>query len=104
MEQKQGRSPAISIVARVYQKEERHPASLASIDGFLEATGWNHGVIVVRDGSGDRTAACAGATGARVLRHDEDHGRGYPVRWRGYDRRLRNPSDATLVGDGASLK
>jgi glycosyltransferase involved in cell wall biosynthesis len=46
----------------------------------LEAKAHVDEVVVVDDGSKDRTAAVAAAAGARVLRHDSNRGKGMAVR------------------------
>ena len=55
-------------------------------------------VVVVDDGSRDRTAAAAEAAGAEVLRHDGNRGKGAAIR-SGLDRVLRGPWTHVLLLD-----
>ena len=59
------------------------------------------GVIVVDDGSADRTAAIAAERGATVLRNGRNLGKGASL-WRGMQAALANGAErvVTLDGDG----
>lgn len=72
---------SISIVIPAYNEEARLPATLARICACLARGGWGvHEIVVVDDGSRDRTAAIAEAAGVRVLRNPGNRGKGYSVR------------------------
>jgi glycosyltransferase involved in cell wall biosynthesis len=58
----------LSVVIPAHNEERRLPATLAALGRALAETGIaSHEVIVVDDGSIDRTAALAAETGARVV-------------------------------------
>jgi dolichyl-phosphate beta-glucosyltransferase len=72
---------SISIIIPAYNEEKRLPGTLASIGRYLEKTRWEFAeIIVVNDGSGDKTADVASAAGARVLDNPGNRGKGYSVR------------------------
>lgn len=71
--------PFLSIVIPAYNEERRLPATLAAIKAFLVNEPYTAEVIVVDDGSEDRTAEVAEAAGATVLRC-EHRGKGFAVR------------------------
>jgi UDP-N-acetylglucosamine---dolichyl-phosphate N-acetylglucosaminyltransferase len=56
-------------------------------------------VVVVDDGSTDRTAACAAAAGATVVRHADNRGKGAAVRT-GLAQALAGPHSHLLLIDG----
>lgn len=60
-------------------------------------------VLVVDDGSKDRTAAIAIAEGVRVLRHDRNFGKGRALRT-GFDYVVRSTSDQMVVTMDADLQ
>src|SRR3972149_6682779 len=55
-------------------------------------------IIVVDDGSSDRTAAVAASLGARVVRHTSNRGKGAALQT-GFDFFLETPYDALLTMD-----
>ncbi len=72
--------PLLSIVIPAYNEERRLPTTLAAIMAFLANEPYSSEVIVVDDGSDDRTAEIAAATpGVTVLRCDH-RGKGFAVR------------------------
>ena len=76
--------PFLSIVIPAYNEEERLVASLAKIASYLDAGGIDAEILVVDDGSKDRTAELAekalnGRRG-RVVGNGENRGKGYSVR------------------------
>ena len=81
-------SPALSLVVPAYNEEKRLPVSLARIAEWLgsRAPRLTAEVLVVDDGSSDRTAAVAEKTAAglglsfRVIRLPENRGKGAAVR------------------------
>lgn len=73
-------APFLSIVIPAYNEERRLPSTLATIMAFLAHEPYTAEVIVVDDGSDDRTAEIAAATpGVTVLR-GEHRGKGFAVR------------------------
>ena len=76
--------PFLSIVVPAYNEEERLVASIGKIEAYLDAAGIDAEILVVDDGSKDRTAelaakALVGRRG-RVLRNGDNRGKGYSVR------------------------
>lgn len=77
--------PELSIVIPAYNEELRLPVTLASIAAYLGASSRSVEVIVVDDGSRDRTAAVAHSfrheiPSLRVISNGENRGKGYSVR------------------------
>jgi len=78
-------SPDLSIIIPAYNEELRLPATLESIAAFLPALGGNIEVIVVDDGSKDKTSAVAESfrskiPGIRAVSNGVNRGKGYSVR------------------------
>jgi dolichyl-phosphate beta-glucosyltransferase len=72
---------SISIIIPAYNEESRLPATLQTVRDYLASTGWDFSeIVVVNDGSGDRTAAVAKDAGARVLDNWGNRGKGYSVK------------------------
>jgi len=76
--------PFLSIVIPAYNEEDRLVASLAKIASYLDAGGIDAELLVVDDGSKDKTAELAakaleGRRG-RVVGNGENRGKGYSVR------------------------
>ena len=76
--------PFLSIVIPAYNEEGRLVASLQSILSYLDTAGVDAEVLVVDDGSKDRTAMLAAKAleGRRgqVIRNGENRGKGFSVR------------------------
>ncbi|HEX5418014.1 MAG TPA: glycosyltransferase family 2 protein, partial [Chloroflexota bacterium] len=66
----------VSVVIPAYNEEGAVRAQVESIREVLTAHDLTHEIIVVDDGSTDRTAAEALAAGARVLQHQQNRGYG----------------------------
>ncbi|MBS1841596.1 MAG: glycosyltransferase family 2 protein [Acidobacteria bacterium] len=78
-------APALSIIVPSYNEELRLPPSLIRIADYIRESGRTTEVIVVDDGSKDRTAAVAEAfrtqiPNLRVVSNGENRGKGYSVR------------------------
>jgi dolichyl-phosphate beta-glucosyltransferase len=76
--------PFLSIVVPAYNEEKRLGATLEKITAYLDAAGIDAEILVVDDGSKDKTAELAakaleGRRG-RVVRNGENRGKGYSVR------------------------
>jgi glycosyltransferase involved in cell wall biosynthesis len=76
--------PFLSIVVPAYNEEARLGESVERILKYLDATGIDAEVLVVDDGSKDKTAELAEraleARRGRVIRNGENRGKGYSVR------------------------
>src|SRR5689334_14881728 len=72
---------SISIVIPAYNEENRLGPSLEKVRRYLATSGWEFSeVIVVNDGSRDRTADVARAGGAILIENPGNRGKGYTVR------------------------
>lgn len=76
--------PFLSIVIPAYNEERRLAGTLGAIAAYLDANGIDAELLVVDDGSKDKTAEMAaraleGRRG-RVLQNGENRGKGYSVR------------------------
>ena len=72
---------SISIIIPAYNEEKRLPGTLEAVKRHLGATAWEFAeIVVVNDGSRDRTAEAARAGGARVVENPVNRGKGYSVR------------------------
>jgi len=77
--------PALSIIIPSYNEELRLPQSLEAIADYIKKSGRETEVLVVDDGSNDRTAALAQTFRVRipllrVVANGENRGKGYSVR------------------------
>ncbi len=76
--------PFLSVVVPAYNEEARLVTTLEKIASYVDASGLDAEVLVVDDGSKDRTADLAAAALAgrrgRVVRNIENRGKGYSVR------------------------
>lgn len=79
--------PAISIIIPAYEEEERLSDPLRQIFAFVEAEKLNAEVIVVDDGSKDKTKETAEMVCAefpdvssKVIRYEENRGKGFAVK------------------------
>lgn len=68
----------LSVVVPAHNEEARLPSALKALRAYLSDK--EHEVIVVDDGSSDRTAEVAGESGCRVVRHPRNLGKGAAVR------------------------
>lgn len=72
---------SISIIVPAFNEEKRLPNTLDAIHRYLAGSAWDFAeVLVVDDGSRDRTAETACRAGARVVRNPGNRGKGYTVR------------------------
>jgi len=70
----------VSVVIPAYNEEAAVGAQIKAIRRVLSVAGTPHEILVVDDGSNDRTAAEAVAAYARVLRHPENRGYGASIK------------------------
>ena len=72
---------SISIVIPAYNEEKRLPASLVTVQSYLQSSRWEFSeIVVVNDGSRDGTARVAKDVGVRVLENPGNRGKGYSVK------------------------
>lgn len=72
---------SISIIIPAFNEEKRLPGTLETVNRYLGTTAWEFAeIVVVNDGSRDRTAETARAGGARVVENPANRGKGYSVR------------------------
>jgi len=76
--------PYLSIVLPAYNEEQRLGESLPRLLEYASAKDWSYEIIVVDDGSTDRTSAVAAdnldGTPYRILRNDPNRGKGFSVK------------------------
>lgn len=75
----------LSVIIPAYNEEKRLPKTLQAVGAYLQKQHWRSEIIVVSDGSKDRTAEAAQAMTPqmpylRVIANKENHGKGYVVR------------------------
>lgn len=70
----------VSVVIPVFNEEAAVADEIQSIERVLQARAIPHEIIVVDDGSDDRSAERATATGATVIRHAENRGYGAAIK------------------------
>ncbi len=72
---------SISIIIPAYNEEKRLPSTLQQVRDYLAHSQWDFSeLVVVDDGSRDRTVDVARSAGARVLQNPGNRGKGYSVR------------------------
>jgi glycosyltransferase involved in cell wall biosynthesis len=69
-------STPVSVIIPAFDEEEAIPSQVAAVREALASNGIPHEILVVDDGSRDRTAERALRAGVRVLRHVENQGYG----------------------------
>lgn len=77
--------PHLSVVVPAYNEEQRLPRTLARLHEYYEAQAYAYDVIVVSDGSKDRTCEVVAEFGEthakfRLIEYSPNHGKGYAVR------------------------
>lgn len=75
----------LSIIIPAYNEENRLPATLREIDKYLSKQNYDYEIIVVNDGSKDKTADAVNSLipeikNLRLIDNKENHGKGYVVR------------------------
>lgn len=72
---------SISIVIPAYNEQNRLGPSLQKIRNYLDSSNWEFSeIVVVNDGSRDKTSDVARHEGARLLENPGNRGKGYTVR------------------------
>lgn len=75
----------LSVIIPAYKEEKRIPNTLREIDKYLSRQSYSYEIIVVTDGSPDRTAEVVQEMAReiknlRLIEEKENHGKGYAVR------------------------
>jgi glycosyltransferase involved in cell wall biosynthesis len=70
------REQGLSVIVPAFNEEEIIEASIAKVRETMEALAVPFEIVVVNDGSGDRTGALAAATGVKVIDHPSNRGYG----------------------------
>jgi len=94
---------AVSIIIPAYNEEAGVAATIADIHNAMSAFAGDYEVVVVDDGSTDRTAERAGQAGARLIHHRENRGYGAAlktgIRKVRYDKIVITDADGTYPVD-----
>ena len=79
-----GTPPLLSVVVPAYNEEKRLPASLTSIHDYLASQSYASEIIVVDDGSSDRTSGVADSLASSLARlrvlHNHHRGKAFALR------------------------
>jgi dolichyl-phosphate beta-glucosyltransferase len=75
----------LSVIIPAYNEEERLPKTLRAMDVYLTKQKYGYEIVVVSDGSKDKTAQAANKMkseikGLRVIEENQNRGKGYAVR------------------------
>lgn len=75
----------LSVIIPAYNEERRLPKTLRAIDSYLKNQNYDYEILVVSDGSKDKTAEVARGLmgeikGLKVIDNKENHGKGFVVR------------------------
>ena len=78
-------NPYLSVIIPAYKEEKRIGPNLLETEKFLSAKGFSYEILVIVDGSPDKTAEVAQSYSGqvknlRVINNQENHGKGYVVR------------------------
>jgi len=68
--------PSVSVVIPAFNEEDAVARQIRELETVLTTSGWTSELLVVDDGSTDRTAERAEACGVRVARMGQNHGYG----------------------------
>ncbi len=71
---------SVSVILPAFNEEDAVREQVGAVRDVLYSHGIEHEIVVVDDGSEDRTAEEAIRTGARVLRHPENRGYGAAIK------------------------
>ena len=70
----------VTVILPAFNEEGAVASQIEAIRRALDAGTWGHEILVVDDGSSDRTGELALAAGARVIRHAENRGYGAAIK------------------------
>ena len=73
-------APDLSVVIPAYNEQARLPPTLDRLRAYLAQGPMAYEIVVVDDGSSDKTSDVARAAGATVVRNDTNRGKGFAAR------------------------
>ena len=76
----------LSLIIPAYNEEKKLPKTLTEVDSYLRTRDYDYEILVVNDGSGDKTVEIAknlipGIKNLRVTGYNRNQGKGYAVRF-----------------------
>src|SRR5271157_6117685 len=72
---------SVSIIIPAYNEEKRLPYSLQRIKKYLKGCGFPFEIIVINDGSADKTVEAAEKEkGVRIISNGKNMGKGYSIK------------------------
>ena len=76
----------LSLIIPAYNEEKRLPRTLTEVNSYLRTRDYDYEILVVNDGSGDKTVEIAknlipGIKNLRVTGYNRNQGKGYAVRF-----------------------
>ena len=76
----------LSLIIPAYNEEKKLPKTLTKVDSYLRTRDYDYEILVVNDGSGDKTVEIAknlipGIKNLRVTGYNRNQGKGYAVRF-----------------------
>jgi len=76
----------LSLIIPAYNEEKRLPKTLTEVDSYLRTRDYDYEILVVNDGSGDKTVEIAknlipGIKNLRVTGYNRNQGKGYAVKF-----------------------
>src|SRR3989338_4838399 len=71
----------LSVIIPAYNEEKRLSATLHGVSAYLKQQPYEYEVLVVSDGSTDKTVEVVSSfAGVRILHNEQNHGKGFVVR------------------------
>lgn len=70
----------LSVLIPAYNEENRLGATLNNVKVFFDSKAFSYEIIVVNDGSSDKTAEIAKLNAAKLIEYKENMGKGYAVK------------------------
>ncbi len=75
----------LSVIVPAYNEEKRLPKTLEEIDKYLSGQSYDYEIVVINDGSKDKTAeavknSISKIKNLKIIDNKENHGKGYVVR------------------------
>ena len=99
----------LSVIIPAYNEEKRLSTTLHDVSAYLRQQPYGYEVLVVSDGSTDKTVEVVSSfTGVRILHNEKNHGKGFVVRQgllaaRGQYRLFMDADNATPISEVSKL-